>query len=151
MPGKVNPVIAESVCQVAAQVIGNDAAITIGGQSGSFELNVMMPLMAHNLLQSIVLLSNVSQVFTDKCIVGIKADKKRCEDMIEKSLAMCTVLAPIIGYDAAAKLAKEAYETGKTVRQVAIEKKILPEDELDKLLDPWSMTEPGVTSWSAGG
>jgi fumarate hydratase class II len=151
MPGKVNPVIAESVCQVAAQVIGNDAAITIGGQSGSFELNVMMPLMAHNLLQSIVLLSNVSQVFTDKCIVGIKADKKRCEDMIEKSLAMCTVLAPIIGYDAAAKLAKEAYETGKTVRQVALEKKILPEDELDKLLDPWSMTEPGVTSWSAGG
>jgi len=110
-----------------------------------------MPLMANNLLQSVVLLSNVSWVFTDKCIVGIKADKKRCEDMIEQSLAMCTVLAPIIGYDAAAKLAKEAYETGKTVRQVALEKKILPEDELNKVLDPWSMTVPGVTSWSAGG
>jgi fumarate hydratase class II len=151
MPGKVNPVIAESVTQVAAQVIGNDTAITIGGQSGSFDLNVMMPVMAHNLLQSIMLLSNVAHVFTDKCIVGIKADKKRCEDMIEQSLAMCTVLAPIIGYDAAAKLAKEAYETGKTVRQVALEKKILPEDELNRVLDPWSMTEPGVTSWSAGG
>jgi fumarate hydratase class II len=151
MPGKVNPVIAESVCQVAAQVIGNDVAITVGGQSGNFELNVMMPLMAHNLLQSIVLLTNVSNVFTDKCIVGIKADRKRCENMIEQSLAMCTVLAPIIGYDAAAKLAKEAYETGKTVRQVALEKKVLPEDELNRVLDPWSMTVPGVTSWSAGG
>jgi fumarate hydratase class II len=151
MPGKVNPVMAESVTQVAAQVIGNDAAITIGGQFGNFELNVMMPVMAHNLLQSIVILSNVSNAFTDKCVVGIKADKQRCEEMIEKSLAMCTVLAPIIGYDAAAKLAKEAYETGKTVRQVALEKKILPEDELNRVLDPWSMTEPGVTSWSAGG
>jgi fumarate hydratase class II len=151
MPGKVNPVIAESVCQVAAQVIGNDAVITIGGMSGNFELNVMMPVMAHNLLQSITLLSNVVNVFTDKCIVGIKADKKRCEDMIEKSLAMCTVLAPIIGYDAAAKLAKEAYETGKTVREVALEKKIMPEAELNRVLDPWSMTMPGVTSWSAGG
>jgi fumarate hydratase class II len=151
MPGKVNPVIAESVCQVAAQVMGNDLAITIGGQFGNFELNVMMPVMAHNILQSIGLLSTVSQVFTEKCIMGIKADKERCEDMIEKSLAMCTVLAPIIGYDAAAKLAKEAYETGKTVRQVATEKKILPEDELNRVLDPWSMTEPGVTKWSAGG
>ena len=151
MPGKVNPVIAESVCQVAAQVIGNDAAVTIGGLSGNFELNVMMPLIAHNLLQSITLLSNVSQVFTDKCVVGIKADRKRCEDMIEQSLAMCTVLAPIIGYDAAAKIAKEAYETGKTVRQVALEKKVLPEDELNRVLDPMSMTEPGITEWSAGG
>jgi fumarate hydratase, class II len=151
MPGKVNPVIAESVCQVAAQVMGNDLAITIGGQFGNFELNVMMPVMAHNILQSIGLLSSVSQVFTEKCIMGIKADKERCEGMIEKSLAMCTVLAPIIGYDAAAKLAKEAYETGKTVRQVAIEKRIISEDELNKVLDPWSMTEPGVTKWSAGG
>jgi fumarate hydratase class II len=151
MPGKVNPVIAESVCQVAAQVIGNDVTITIAGQSGNFELNVMMPLIAHNLLQSIAILSSVSRVFTEKCIVGIKANKERCEEMIEKSLAMCTVLAPIIGYDEAAKIAKEAYETGKTVRQVALERKILPEDELNRLLDPWSMTEPGVTKWSAGG
>jgi len=151
MPGKVNPVIAESVCQVMAQVMGNDLAITIGGQVGNFELNVMMPVMAHNILQSIELLSSVSQIFTEKCIKGIKADKERCEGMIEKSLAMCTVLAPIIGYDDAAKLAKEAYETGKTVRQLATEKKILPQDELNKVLDPWSMTEPGVTKLSAGG
>ncbi|HEY7534664.1 MAG TPA: class II fumarate hydratase [Thermodesulfobacteriota bacterium] len=151
MPGKVNPVIPEAVCQVAAQVIGNDLTITIGGQLGNFELNVMMPVMGYNLLQSINLLSTVSRIFADKCIVGIKADKKRCEEMIEKSLAMCTVLAPIIGYDAAAKIAKEAYETGKTVRQVALEKKILPKNKLDKVLDPLAMTKPRVTKWSAGG
>ncbi len=144
MPGKVNPVIPEAVCQVAAQVIGNDLTITIGGQFGNFELNVMMPVKGHNLLQSIELLGRVSQVFVDKCIKGIKADKKRCEEMIEKSLAMCTSLAPVIGYDAAAKIAKEAYETGKTVREVALEKKVLPEAKLKGLLDPWSMTEPGT-------
>ncbi len=144
MPGKVNPVIPEAVCQVAAQVIGNDLTITIGGQFGNFELNVMMPVKGHNLLQSIELLGNVSQVFVDKCIKDIKADKKRCEEMIEKSLAMCTSLAPVIGYDAAAKIAKEAYETGKTVREVALEKKVLPAEKLKELLDPWSMTEPGT-------
>ena len=144
MPGKVNPVIPEAVCQVAAQVIGNDLTITIGGQFGNFELNVMMPVKGHNLLQSIELLGKVSQVFTDKCVKGIKADKERCEEMIEKSLAMCTSLAPVIGYDSAAKIAKEAYETGKTVRQVALEKKVLPAEKLKQLLDPWSMTEPGT-------
>lgn len=142
MPGKVNPVIGESVTQVAAQVIGNDTAITVGGQSGNFELNVMMPMMANNILESVRLLSNVSRVFVDKCIKGIKADKNRCGDMIEKSLAMCTSLAPVIGYDKAASIAKEAYSTGKTVRQIALEKKVLSEDELEKVLDPWSMTEP---------
>ena len=144
MPGKVNPVIPEAVCQVAAQVIGNDLTITIGGQFGNFELNVMMPVKGHNLLQSIELLGKVSQVFADKCVKGIKADKERCEEMIEKSLAMCTSLAPVIGYDSAAKIAKEAYETGKTVRQVALEKKVLPAEKLKQLLDPWSMTEPGT-------
>ncbi|MGH7849443.1 MAG: class II fumarate hydratase [Thermodesulfobacteriota bacterium] len=144
MPGKVNPVIPEAVCQVAAQVIGNDLTITIGGQFGNFELNVMMPVKGHNLLQSIELLGKVSQVFTDKCVKGIKADRERCEEMIEKSLAMCTSLAPVIGYDSAAKIAKEAYETGKTVRQVALEKKVLPAEKLKQLLDPWSMTEPGT-------
>lgn len=142
MPGKVNPVIGESVTQVAAQVIGNDTSITIGGQAGNFELNVMMPMMANNILESIRLLSKVSVIFVDKCIDGIKADKKRCEEMIEKSLAMCTSLAPIIGYDEAAGIAKEAFATGKTVREIALEKKALPEDELAKILDPWSMTEP---------
>ncbi len=144
MPGKVNPVIAESVTQVSAQVIGNDLAITIGGQSGNFELNVMMPMMAYNLLQSIKLISNVSDIFAKRCIDGIQADKKRCEDMIEKSLAMCTSLAPIIGYDKAAAIAKEAYANGKTVREVAIQKQVMPEKELKRVLDPWSMTEPGV-------
>ena len=144
MPGKVNPVIPEAVCQVAAQVMGNDLTITIGGQFGNFELNVMMPVQGHNLLQSIELLARASEVFADKCIKGIKADKKRCEEMIEKSLAMCTSLAPVIGYDNAAKIAKEAYERGKTVREVALEKKVLPAAKLNELLDPWSMTTPGT-------
>lgn len=144
MPGKVNPVIPEAVCQVAAQVMGNDLTITIGGQFGNFELNVMMPVKGHNLLQSIELLARASDVFADKCIKGIKADKKRCEEMIEKSLAMCTSLAPVIGYDNAAKIAKEAYERGKTVREVALEKKVLPAAKLNELLDPWSMTTPGT-------
>ncbi len=144
MPGKVNPVIAESVTQVSAQVIGNDLAITVGGQSGNFELNVMMPMMASNLLQSIRLLSNVSNVFADKCIDGIQADKIRCEEMIEQSLAMCTSLTPTIGYDNAAAIAKEAYATGKTVREVALQKKVMSEKELSRVLDPFTMTEPGV-------
>jgi fumarate hydratase class II len=108
---------------------------------GNFELNVMMPVQIHNLLESIRLLSNSSRVFADKCISGIKADKKRCEEMIEKSLAMVTSLAPLIGYDMAAKIAKEAYDTGKTVREICMEKKVIPEDQLKKVLDPWSMTE----------
>ncbi len=143
MPGKVNPVIGESVTQVAAQVIGNDAAITIGGQSGNFELNVMMPMMADNLLESINLLSKVSVVFVDKCIDGIKANEERCETIIEQSLAMCTSLAPIIGYDNAAAIAKEAYASGSTVREIALKKKVLSEKELDRVLDPMSMTRPG--------
>lgn len=142
MPGKVNPVIGESVTQVAAQVIGNDAAITIGGQAGNFELNVMMPMMADNLLQSIRLLSRVCTVFVDKCISGIEADEERCGEIIEQSLAMCTSLAPIIGYDSAAAIAKEAYASGSTVREVAREKGVLSDEELDRVLDPFSMTKP---------
>ena len=142
MPGKVNPVVGESVTQVAAQVIGNDAAITIGGQSGNFELNVMMPMMADNLLQSIRLLSRVCNVFVDKCISGIEADEERCGETIEQSLAMCTSLAPIIGYDNAAAIAKEAYASGSTVREIAREKGVLSDKELDRVLDPLSMTKP---------
>jgi len=143
MPGKVNPVIAEALCQVAAQVMGNDTTIAIGGLSGNFELNVMMPVMAYNLLQSISLLTNATSLFTEKCISGIRANKERCEEMIEKSLAMCTVLSPYIGYDKTDKLAKEAFESGRTIREIAMEKRVLPEDELEKILNPWSMTEPG--------
>lgn len=142
MPGKVNPVVGESVTQVAGQVIGNDVAITIGGQAGNFELNVMMPMMADNLLQSIRLLSRVSTVFVDKCISGIEADEERCGEIIEQSLAMCTSLAPIIGYDNAAAIAKEAYASGRTVREVAREKGVLSDEELDRVLDPFSMTKP---------
>ena len=143
MPGKVNPVIPEALCQVAAQVIGNDATIAIGGMSGNFELNVMMPVMAYNLLQSISLLTNGSLLFAQKCVRGLKANEGRCREMIEKSLAMVTALTPHIGYDAAARIAREAYESGKTVREVALEKQVLPEEKLEKILDPWRMTEPG--------
>ena len=144
MPGKVNPVIAESVMQVAAQVIGNDAAVALGGLSGNFELNMMMPVMAHNLLESIELIARSAKNFEERCIRGIKADEARCRSMIEQSLAMCTALAPIIGYDAAAKVAKEAYRSGRTVREVALAKKVLPKHQLNKLLNPWKMTESGI-------
>lgn len=142
MPGKVNPVIAEALCQVAAQVIGNDTTIAVGGLSGNFELNVMMPVMAYNLLQSISLLTNAVSVFTIKCISSIRANKERCKEMVEKSLAMCTALSPYIGYDNAAKLAKEAFESERTIKEIAVEKGVLPEDELEKVLDPWSMIKP---------
>jgi len=146
MPGKVNPVIAESVLMVAAQVIGNDAAITIGGQAGVFELNVMMPVMTHNLLESIRLLAASANNFSDRCVAGIGADVQRCSDMIERSLAMCTALAPEIGYDAAAAIAKESYKTGKTVREIALERKILSPERLNEILDPMRMTMPGIAA-----
>ncbi len=143
MPGKVNPVMCEMLIQVAAQVIGNDAAITIACREGHYELNVGMPLMAHNLLESIRLLGNAVRVFADRCVAGIEANEKRCNELVEGSLAMCTALAPIIGYDKAAAIAKEAYTTGKTIRQVAKEQKVLSDQELDKILDPRSMIRPG--------
>jgi fumarate hydratase class II len=144
MPGKVNPVMCESVLQVAAHVIGCDATITICGQAGNFELNVMMPVMALRLLEAVTFSAAVVNTFTEKCVVGIEANKERCEEMIEKSLAMVTALAPVIGYDAAAKIAKESYATGKTVREVALAHKVLLPDQLAKILDPWRMTEPGI-------
>jgi fumarate hydratase class II len=151
MPGKVNPVIAESVTMVCAQVIGNDVTVTVGGQAANFELIVMLPVMAYNVLQSIELLASASQNFAVKCIDGIKANDDRCRSLIEESLAMCTALAPEIGYEAAAKLAKDAYKSGKTVRRMAKEQNVLPEKRLNELLDPWRMTEPGGPIGSAGG
>ena len=142
MPGKTNPVICEAVIQACAQVIGNDLSITIGGQGGVFELNLMLPLIAHNLTSSISILSNSTKVFTNKLITDLKANEDRCASYIEGSLAMCTSLAPIIGYDKAAEIAYKAYNTGKTVRQIAIEDNILDLEQLNKLLDPKSMTEP---------
>jgi fumarate hydratase class II len=134
MPGKVNPVMPEAVIQVAAQVMGNDTTITLGGQAGNFELNVMLPVIVYNLLQSISTLASVTEAFTDKCIAGITAKREVCAAYIEKSLALVTGLVPKIGYDQAAAIAKKAYETGKTIRQVAKEESILPEDELNDLL-----------------
>jgi fumarate hydratase class II len=151
MPGKVNPVIAESVTMVCAQVIGNDVTVTVGGQAANFELIVMLPVMAYNVLQSIELLATASQNFAVRCIDGIKANNDRCRSLIEESLAMCTALAPEIGYEAAAKLAKDAYKSGKTVRRMAKEQNVLPEKRLNELLDPWRMTEPGGPIGSAGG
>jgi len=140
MPGKVNPVIAESVCQVAAQVIGNDATIAICGLMGHLELNVMMPVMAYNILQSIEILARVTRIFSEKCIAGIQVNERRIEELIDQSLALCTALSPYIGYDEASAIAKEAYRTGKTISQIAHEKKILTEEELKEILDPRRMT-----------
>jgi fumarate hydratase class II len=140
MPGKVNPVIAESVIQVAAQAIGHDAAITISGQVGHFELSVMLPVIAYNLLQSIRILGSVAKIFAEKCVNGITANEAACTGFIENSLAMCTALVPVIGYDNAAAIAQEAYKTGKTVREIAMEQKVLPDAELMDLLDPVKMT-----------
>ncbi len=150
MPGKVNPVIAESVCMVCAQVIGNHTTITIAGQSGNFEINVMMPVTAYNLLQSISLLAAAARNFTEQCIKGLQATA-RGPEMVERGLAICTSLAPIIGYDAAADISKVAYKTGKTVREVAREKTHLSEEELDRILDPATMTRPGLEGGPAGG
>jgi fumarate hydratase class II len=134
MPGKVNPVIPEAVLQVAAQVMGNDTTITMSGQAGNFELNVMMPVMAYNLLQSIDLLSAAAEVFAAKCIDGIDANENACAAYIEQSLALATGLVPRIGYDKAAAVSKKAYASGKTVREVVIEDKILSEKEFDEWL-----------------
>jgi fumarate hydratase class II len=153
MPGKVNPVMSEMVLMVAAQVIGNDATITFAGSGlgSTFELNVMMPVMAYNILQSIELLSSAARVFADRTAAGIEANRERCESLVEQSLAMCTSLAPIIGYDKAADIAKESFKTGKTVRQIALERKLLDEAALKKALDPRRMTEPQADMVGSGG
>jgi fumarate hydratase class II len=135
MPGKVNPVIPEMVLQVAAQVIGNDAAITQGGQAGNFELNAMLPLMAYSLIQSIQLLAGAARVLGEKCIRGIEANEEKCVSNLEQSLALATAFVPAIGYDRAASLAKEAFEKKKTIREVALEKRVLSEEEIQKILN----------------
>ena len=144
MPGKVNPVIPEAVTMVSAQVMGNHTTITVGGMGSYFELNVMMPVMAYALLQSISLLANASTVLAEKCVDGIVANEERIRELLEGNLSLGTALAPNIGYDAAAGLAKEAFRTNRTVRELAREKKVLPEDELERVLDARAMTEPGI-------
>ena len=146
MPGKVNPVICEAVVMATCQVIGNDAAVTIGGLGGVgslLDLNVAMPMMGANVLESIKLLANSCDVFNEKLVQGLEPDRERCAALIEGSLAMCTSLVPEIGYDASAKLAYEAFAQGKTVRELALEQKLMDADRLNELLDPRSMTMPG--------
>ncbi len=151
MPGKVNPVMCEALMQVCAQVFGGDATITWAAAAGSsFELNVMMPVLAHHFLENTRILANAVRVFTDKCVRGITANEARCNELVEYSMAMVTSLAPIIGYDRAAEIAKESGKTGKTVREICREQQVLPEAELNAALDPVEMTKPGGEG-AAGG
>jgi len=150
MPGKANPVIAESVTMVVAQVVGNDAAVAFAGAAGSiFELNLMMPVAAHNLLQSIDLLAAAARNFADQCVTGIE-ETGHGPEMVERGLMLATALAPAIGYDATAELAKAAFKEGRTIRELARERTKLSADELDRLLDPAAMTEPGGTGGGGG-
>ncbi len=146
MPGKVNPVVLESVMMICATVMGHDVAINIGGQHGNLELNTMIPMMTDHLLESIRLLANGSRNLVYRCVGKIEANEERTRSLIERSLALCTALTPIIGYDAAANIAKEAFSTGKTVYQVSHEHKVLPEKELNRALDPMRLTKPGIFS-----
>jgi fumarate hydratase class II len=147
MPGKVNPVIPEAVCQVVAQIVGNDAAVAFGGSAGNFELNVMLPVIAANLLQSIHILSTISRLFADKCVDGIVADVERCRRYAESSASIVTPLNRYIGYEEAAKVAKQSLAEEKTIREVVIERGYvnrgdLTEEQLDAALDVLSMTTP---------
>jgi fumarate hydratase class II len=151
MPGKVNPVIPEVVTQVAVQVIGNDTAVAVAGMSGAFELNVFMPVLVRNLLESIVLLSSASRLFAEKCIKGIEADEKRCRELVEMSFPIVTALVPAIGYDAAAEISKEAFKTGRSIRAIALEKGVMSEKELDEALDLVKMTRGGIVAPGLGG
>jgi len=144
MPGKVNPVMAEATMMVAARVMGNHTTVTVAGSRGNFELNVMMPVLAHALLESITLLAKVAREFTDRCLVGIEANEARAKDLLERNPAIATALNPHIGYDAAAVVAKESAKRGVSVRDIVLEKKLLPPDEIDRALDVRAMTEPGL-------
>ncbi|UCF81196.1 MAG: class II fumarate hydratase [Acidobacteriota bacterium] len=142
MPGKVNPVMCEAVTQVAAQVVGADTAVTVGGATGNFELNVMIPVMAHNLLESIRISGNVSKIFAERCVDGIKVRPARCRALAERSGALVTALVPHLGYDLAAQIGLESGRTGRTVREIVKERGLLSDRELDKALELRKMTEP---------
>ncbi len=144
MPGKINPVIAEATMMVCAQVIGNDAAITVSAQMGNFELNVMLPVIAHNLLESISLLASASNVLADKAIAGFTVNTETIAELVEKNPIMVTALNPVIGYDMAAKIAKQAYADGRRVKDVAAEMTDLSPDDLDRILNPASLADPGI-------
>jgi fumarate hydratase class II len=151
MPGKVNPVMSEALMMVAARVMGNHTTITIGGSRGNFELNVMMPVMAHALIESITLLTNSVRVFADRCVAGIRANEERCRELLELNPSIATALNPYIGYDKAAEVAKESAKDRKSVREVVNARKLLPADKLDRALDVRAMTEPGLPEGGGGG
>ena len=144
MPGKVNPVMSEAMMMVAARVMGNHTTVTVAGSRGNFELNVMMPVLAHALLESVTLLANIARAFTDRCLVGIEVNEERARELLERNPSIATALNPYIGYDEAAVVAKEAAKRGVSVRQVVMERELLPADEIDDALDVRSMTEPGL-------
>jgi fumarate hydratase class II len=143
MPGKVNPVIPEAVIMACAQVFGYDAAIGLGGLGGHFEINLMMPLIAHDLLAALALLANAAHALATRCIAGLEVNAQRCREDVERSLALATALAPAIGHDRAAQIAQTAERTGRTVREVAQSQGVLSPQELDALLAPDEMTKPG--------
>ena len=151
MPGKVNPVLCESVIQVGIHVTGSCQAVVGGGQWGQLDLNVMLPMMGHNLLTSIDLLASVSTAFTGKCVVGIVANAERCASYIEGSISMATALNPLIGYERAAAIAKQAYREGRTVREIAYEASGLRRDQIDAALDPYAQTVAGTITGGSGG
>jgi fumarate hydratase class II len=151
MPGKVNPVIPEATTMVAAQVIGNDATITLAGQSGNFQLNVMLPLIAHNLLQSIRLLANAARLLADNAIAGFKVNEARLAEALERNPILVTALNPVIGYEKGAAIAKKAYAEGRPIREVAAELTDLPREQLARLLDPAELTSGGIKGGSSGG
>ncbi len=144
MPGKVNPVMSEMMMMVAAQVVGNDATVAWSGANGNFELNVMMPVLTHNLLESIELLTTASRTFAERCVDGIEANRRRAQELLERNAIVITALNPYIGYDNGAKIAKESVATGRTVRELVLEAGLMSEEDLDKALDLKKMTEGGI-------
>jgi fumarate hydratase class II len=151
MPGKVNPVIPEATAMVAAQVIGNDTTITIAGQSGNFQLNVMLPVIAHNLLESIRILATMSRALADSAIAGFKVNQAQLQNALERNPILVTALNPVIGYEKGAAIAKKAYAEGKPIREVAAAQTDLPKEELARLLDPTELTRGGIKGGTSGG
>ena len=151
MPGKVNPVMSEMLVQVCLYVHGLSQTVVMCGRDGHFELNVTMPLMAHCLHESIHCLANGANVFAEKCVDGLEADEDHCRELVDKSLMLVTALNPHIGYDQAASVAKEALATGRTLRDIVLERKLMGASALDRALDPTSMIKPGVSALGASG
>ena len=148
MPGKVNPVMPEVLNQVAFQVIGNDHTISLASEAGQLELNVMEPVLVFNLIQSISIMNNVFRAFTENCLKDIEANEERMKEYVEKSVGVLTAVNPHIGYEVAARLAREAILTGRSIRELCLEEGVLTKEQLDLILDPYEMTHPGIAGSS---